>query len=164
MDAVSTPIVVLAFVSALGSGLVAGVFFAFSTFVMRALARLSPAEGICAMQHINVTVITPLFMAALFGSGLTSLALVVAALLDWDGSHGPYLVAGGALYVIGTLVVTMAFNVPRNDELAALDPAAPGSDTVWKRYLAEWTAWNHVRTVAPLVASGLLVAALYVGG
>jgi uncharacterized membrane protein len=35
--------------TALGCGLVAGVFFAFSTFVMNALARLQPREGIAAI-------------------------------------------------------------------------------------------------------------------
>jgi len=37
---------------ALGCGLIAGVFFAFSAFVMKALARLSSAEGIAAMQSM----------------------------------------------------------------------------------------------------------------
>ncbi len=44
---------------ALGSALVAGVFFAFSTFVMKALGRLQPEQGIAAMQSINVTVLNP---------------------------------------------------------------------------------------------------------
>ena len=37
----------------LGCGLNAGVFFAFSTFVMPALKRLPAAQGIAAMQSIN---------------------------------------------------------------------------------------------------------------
>ena len=40
--------------AALGCGLIAGVFFAFSTFVMKALARLPSGEGMAAMQSINV--------------------------------------------------------------------------------------------------------------
>jgi len=46
-------IFILTLVSALGCGLIAGVFFAFSAFVMKALARLPPAQGIAAMQSIN---------------------------------------------------------------------------------------------------------------
>ena len=38
----------------LGCGLVAGIFFAFSTFVMRALGRRPAGEGIAAMQAINI--------------------------------------------------------------------------------------------------------------
>ncbi|WP_010496926.1 hypothetical protein [Paenibacillus elgii] len=51
----------LTYASALGSGLIAGLFFAFSTFVMSALARLPAEQGIAAMQSINVTVLNPLF-------------------------------------------------------------------------------------------------------
>jgi uncharacterized membrane protein len=46
--------------TALGCGLVAGVFFAFSSFVMPALKRLPPAQGIAAMQSINKLAVTPL--------------------------------------------------------------------------------------------------------
>lgn len=56
--------------SALGCGLMAGVFFAFSTFVMKALGALPPAQGIAAMQSINVAVINRWFMAAFFGTAL----------------------------------------------------------------------------------------------
>ncbi|HZA90955.1 MAG TPA: anthrone oxygenase family protein [Solirubrobacterales bacterium] len=154
---------VLTFISALGSGLAAGVFFAFSTFVMPALGRLPPSQGIAAMQHINVKAINPWFMTLLFGTAATSLAAIVAALVDLGESYAPYLVGGGALYLLGTIGVTMAFNVPRNNALAQLDPSDDGAAGHWARYLAEWTRWNHVRTVAPTVAAGLEIAALYVG-
>lgn len=156
-------IVVLTLASALGCGLVAGVFFAFSTFVMPALGRLPAAHGIEAMQAINVAAINPWFMTALFATAATCAATIIAALADWDGGYGPYLLAAGALYLLGTIAVTIAFNVPRNDALAKLDPAGADAGSAWARYLAEWTAWNHVRTVAPLTAAGLEIAALYVG-
>lgn len=135
-------------VTALGAGMAGGVFFAFSNFVMAALGRIHETEGIRAMKEINVTVINPLFMAVLFGTGVLGLAVIVAALVEWDAAYGPYLVGAGAAYIVGTVVVTMAFNVPRNMVLARLDPASPDAADVWARYLREWTAWNSVRTVA----------------
>jgi uncharacterized membrane protein len=54
----------------------------------------------------------------------------------------------------------MVFNVPLNNALAALQPSAPEAGAVWATYLKDWTFWNHVRTVASAVASGLFVAAL----
>jgi uncharacterized membrane protein len=155
-------IVVLTFASAIGCGLAAGFFFAFSTCVMPALGRRPATEGIAAMQTINVVVINPLFMTLLFGTALASLAAMVGAVADWDGSYGPYLLAGGALYLGGVIGVTMAANVPRNDALARLDPTSAEAAAEWARYLSEWTAWNHVRTVAPLVALGLFIAAIHV--
>jgi uncharacterized membrane protein len=55
-------------VAALGCGLMAGLFFAFSVSVMKALARLPSAEGIAAMQSINVAIINPVFLAVFFGT------------------------------------------------------------------------------------------------
>ncbi len=153
---------VLTLASALGCGLAAGAFFVFSTFVMQGLGRLRPEQGIAAMQQINIKAINPWFMTALMGTAVTCAATIVAALVDWDGSYGPYLIAGGALYLVGSIGVTMAFNVPRNEVLAKVEPGDPEAAALWARYLVEWTGWNHVRTVASLVAAGLYTAALYV--
>jgi uncharacterized membrane protein len=154
---------VIALASALGSGLAAGVFFAFSTFVMPALGRLPADQATAAMQQINIKAINPWFMSTLFGTAVISVVAIIVALADIGDDYAPYLLAGGALYVVGTIGVTMAFNVPRNNALAQLDPAGSEAATYWPRYLAEWTRWNHVRTVAPLVAAGLEIAAVYVG-
>jgi uncharacterized membrane protein len=151
---------VLTLLTALGSGLMAGVFFAFSSFVMKALARLSPAEGIAAMQSINVTVINPLFMAAFLGTTAAGLVVVVAALFRWSDPTSVYLLAGGTLYLVGCFVVTGAFNVPRNNALAAAAPDDPEGHRLWANYLSRWTAWNHVRTAASLVAAISLTLAL----
>lgn len=142
---------ILVLLCALGSGLVAGVFYAFSTFVMKALGRLPAAQGIAAMQSINVVVINPLFMAPLFGTALLCLAVMILA---FQGSApGGLLVAGGLLYVLGTIGVTIAFNVPRNNSLAGLAPATAEAAALWTDYLSTWTRWNHMRTLAALAAA-----------
>jgi uncharacterized membrane protein len=135
--------------TALACGLVAGVFFAFSSFVMPALRALQPAQGIAAMQSINVKAVTPVFMTALFG---TALACIAVAVVERDAST----IGGAALYLGGTIGLTIAYNVPRNDALAA---AGPGDHELWSRYLREWTAANHVRAAAALAAAALLVQA-----
>jgi uncharacterized membrane protein len=145
-------------VAALGTGLIAGAFFAFSSFVMGALGKLPPAQGIAAMQSINVVVINPVFLGVLFGTGLLSLYLGFAAFQDWG--PGAYLLAGGALYVLGTVGVTMFLNVPLNDALAAAAPDSAEGAALWSRYLTSWTFWNHVRTLAALVGSGCYIWAL----
>ncbi|WP_315785737.1 DUF1772 domain-containing protein [Fischerella sp. JS2] len=151
---------VLKLVAILGCGLVAGVFFAFSTFVMSALARLQPAQGIAAMQSINITVINPLFMMALFGTAAACIFLAVSSLLKWHQLDAAYLLLGSLLYLVGTVGVTILFNVPLNDALATVDPSSTDSASLWNRYLTNWTKWNHIRTVAALAASALLTIAL----
>ncbi|HEY7465390.1 MAG TPA: anthrone oxygenase family protein [Dehalococcoidia bacterium] len=153
----------LTFATALGCGLVGGVFFAFSTFVMPALARLPAAQGIAAMQSINVAVITPSVMVPLFGTGAACLLLAVASLLT-PSRPGRWLVlAGAVLYVAGTVLVTIVGNVPLNDSLAAVDAAGAEGARVWAFYLTAWTAWNHVRTIAALAAAAALTLALLSG-
>jgi uncharacterized membrane protein len=151
---------VLTFVAALGCGLMAGVFFAFSTFVMKALACIPEGEGIAAMQSINRTVINPWFMGVFLGTAGLCAFLVTVALLRWGAQREWYLIAGSALYLVGTVLVTMLFNVPKNNELAVVGRADPRGSVVWPRYLATWTAWNHVRAAAALAAAVCLMLAL----
>lgn len=151
----------LMLVAALGCGLVAGVFFAFSTFVMPALDRLQPPQGIAAMQLINITAINSLFMIVLFGTAFACLFLVVSALFKWQRSSAFYLLAGSLLYLIGTIGVTIAFNVPLNDALASVKPDSSEGATLWARYLTDWAFWNHVRTIAAIAAAALFTISLY---
>jgi uncharacterized membrane protein len=151
-------------VTALGCGLNAGVFFAFSSFVMKALARLQPAQGIAAMQSINLVAVTPGFMAALFGTAAASVALGGWALVDWDDAFGPWLLAGSAVYLVGAIGLTIAYHVPRNSALAAVKPQGADSARRWSRYVAEWTRWNHLRAAASLAAAVLFTLALRMGG
>lgn len=147
-------------IAAIGSGLVAGVFFAFSTFVMPALARIEPVQGITAMQSINITAINPLFMLALFETALDCLLLAILTGLKWGQPHSAYLLIGSLLYLIGSIGVTIAFNVPLNDALASVKPDSPESTTLWAKYLTNWTLWNHVRTITGLIAASLFTIAL----
>ena len=148
---------ILTLISALGSALVAGIFFAFSAFVMKALARIPPAQGIAAMQSINITVINPWFMTVFLGTVVTSIILVFVSVWRWAEPGSGFLLSGGLAYFIGTFLVTMVFNVPRNNALAAVDPVSANGEKLWASYVISWTAWNHVRTVAALAAAVLLL-------
>jgi uncharacterized membrane protein len=154
----------LTLVSAVGCALIGGVFYAFSSFVMRALGSLPPPHGVAAMQSINVVVLNPWFLVPFLGTALTCAILVVTGLFGGDDPRAPYRLAGGALYIVGTVLVTMLFNVPRNDALAAVVPDTPAAASLWADYVSGWTFWNHVRTAAGLVASLLLVLALVIRG
>lgn len=148
------------FAAALGGGLIAGTFFAFSAFVMGALKRLPPAQGIAAMQSINVVVINPLFLGVFLGTAALSLALLVAAFFGWPSARAMYLAAGSVLYVGGCFLVTMFLNVPLNNALAAVKPDSTEGAALWQRYLKDWTMWNSVRTAASLAAAGCFIMAL----
>lgn len=148
---------ILLWFAAIGCGLIAGIYFAFSTFIMTALGRMDEGGGIAAMNSINATILGSLFMPLFFGTTLASAALVILALVVWGQPGSTVMLAGGLIYVIGMFASTLVFNVPLNKELTRVGEAAA---EVWARYLKKWTFWNHVRTVASTAACAGFITAL----
>ena len=144
----------------LGSAIVGGIFFAFSSFVMKALERVPSSEGIAAMQSINVVVINPSFLGVFMGTALLSLGMGGLALAAWDHPSAPFLLAGAILYLVGTFLVTALGNVPLNNELAAVSASQAAAAQLWDHYLERWTMLNHVRTGAAILATLLFSMAL----
>ena len=95
-----------ALVAAVGCGLVGGVLFAFSGFVMPALARLAPAQGVAAMQSINRTAVRAPLMILMFGTAAVCVGLVVWAVRGWGDAPAAWTLAGAAVYLVGTVLVT----------------------------------------------------------
>jgi uncharacterized membrane protein len=153
-------LVVVTFVSAIGCGLVAGVFYAFSTFVMKALVRVPTAAGISAMQSINVVVINPLFLGVFLGTAVLCLLAIVGAVIRWERPGAGWSTAGGVLYLAGAFLITMFGNVPLNNSLARLAIDAPDTEQRWADYVAKWTIWNHFRTIAATLAMALFMISL----
>lgn len=138
----------------------AGVYFAFSAFVMRALAAIPSASGVASMQAINRWILSSAFMPLFFATTLLSLGLV--ATLPFRSSepgHGWAMAAAG-VYLLGMFAVTAFANVPLNRVLEQADPAALETADVWQHYLQRWTQWNHLRTLASALASALFLSAL----
>lgn len=148
--------------SAVGCGLLAGVYFAFSAFIMTSLARIAPAAGIAAMNSINGEIVRSLFMPAFVGTTLTAAVLVGLAIFRWSEPGSLAILVGGVLYVVGMFAVTVVFNVPLNDTLAAMDPSSAEGTSLWIRYVQDWTFWNHVRTVASVAACTLFIIGIAV--
>ncbi|MGW5604674.1 anthrone oxygenase family protein [Streptomyces sp. NPDC003753] len=154
------PYFVLITIGVLAAGLVAGVCCAFSTFVMRGLGSLPPAQGVAAMNAINRAAMTPAFMIVFLGAAVLCAVLAVVTVVLWPDDGKAPLLVGSALYLIGVFGVTAMANVPRNDTLLRMDPGSPETAVYWRAYLREWTLWNHVRAVAAAGAAVSYVLAL----
>ena len=115
---------VLTLAGALGCGLAAGAFYAFSSFVMRALMRLPAPTGMAAMQSINVEAPKPWFMLGFLGAAVVCVVAVIVSVIDWDEEYARYLLSAGVVYLVGMIGVTAVYHVPRNDALATIDPRA----------------------------------------
>lgn len=154
----------LAVVALLGSSLIAGVFFGFSSFVMKALARVPSHQGIAAMQSINIVVLNPSFLGVFTGTTAISVLLAALALKGWSTPSAPYFLAGALLYVVGTFVLTGLGNVPLNDRLALVSSTDPEAISVWEKYLDRWTLLNTIRTVAAASATLMFTLGLLQSG
>lgn len=150
----------LALLACIGAGTVGGVFFAFSTFVMKALAQLPASQGVAAMQRINVVVLNPMFLGVFMGTAVLAVGCIAVSFFPWTPSRSPLLLAAGLLYLVGTFFVTIAFNVPRNERLARLRNESPEGSAYWPVYVKEWSRWNHVRTAASVASAVCGAAAL----
>jgi uncharacterized membrane protein len=147
----------------LGAAIVAGVFFAFSSFVMKALGQLPPSQGIAAMQRINVVVLNPVFLGVFVGTAVLAGIAVFAGFFPWGAPRSLLLFAAGLAYLVGCFGVTVAFNVPRNERLARLEAESEPGLAYWPVYLREWTRWNHVRTAAAALGAASAAGALALG-
>lgn len=151
---------VVALLGVVGCGLMAGLFFAFSTSVMPGLRLLGPADGAAAMQQMNRTILNPLFLLVFMGTGLVCLLLAVGA--PFSGRPGAaWIVIGGVLYLVGSTGLTMVVNVPMNNRLDAADPTSAEGARIWADYLTRWTAWNHLRALACVAATAALTVGLW---
>lgn len=129
------------------TGTMAGIYFAFSVFVMRALSEVSAAVGIGAMNSINRVILRTAFIPLFF---VSTMVLIVLAIAQPNG-----LTMGAALsYCVGMTLVTALGNVPLNNALR--DASLSAREAVWQQYLAKWTRWNHMRTLSSLIACLLL--------
>ena len=120
--------------SAIACGLLAGVYFTFSAFVMTALGSIGRAAGVAAMNAINRVILRSAFMPLFFGSSLSSLALAAIGAVHWGEPGAAAMALGGAVYVLGMPVVTMARNVPLNNALLAADPGGEAGAGLWAVY------------------------------
>ncbi|WP_010221758.1 DUF1772 domain-containing protein [Pseudomonas donghuensis] len=160
MSIADTLLLLLILVTALGCGLMGGLFFAFSNFVMQALERIPAQSAVTAMQSINQVVLNRLFLSLFLGTAITCAILLTWAWLRWPLPGSLCIGIGSGLYLLGNVLVTMLFNVPRNQSLARLDPASSEAASAWPSYARVWNRWNHVRTITALAATAWLMVAL----
>jgi len=147
--------------SILAYAIVAGVFLAFSDFIMRALARTGGVGGVEAMQVINREVFRWIFIALFLGMAALSVFILIYGALVLAGGPRTLVMLGALTYLLGCFAVTIICNVPMNEALAKMKLSDQATHDYWTRtYLPRWTAWNTVRTTACALAAALMLSGL----
>lgn len=150
----------LLWLSAVSVGIMAGVYFCFSAFLMRALDAIGMPNGMIAMQSINRLILRSAFLTLFFGSTASCGVLFAIMVLDVARTGAVPVLVGSGLYVAGMFIITVVRNVPLNNALEAMSSDSADADAMWQRYMREWVGWNHVRTFSCIVAMVCLIAAL----
>lgn len=143
------------------SGLLAGLFYAYSVSVMRGLARTADRTFVESMRQINVAILNGWFALGFAGAPVsTALALVVH--LDGDGRAVVPWIAFALVSALITLAITLTVNVPLNDALASAEEGDAG--VTRRRFEGRWVRWNLARTISSAAGFGCLVLALASNG
>lgn len=149
----------------LTTGLMAGLFYAYSYSVMPGLARTDDRTFVHAMQRINVAIVNGWFLVCFLGAlGFTVLAAALQ-LAPERRSVLLWVLAGAVLYA-AVLVITGRINVPLNNQLDAAGAVDQIADlaAVRARFEATWVRWNLVRGALNIAAFGCLIWALVLHG
>ena len=141
-----------------GAGLITGLLFAFSNFVMRALAELPADKGMFAMNQVNEKIINPVFMLFFLGTPVLCAYITFMAINGLSEPGHIFLLTGALAYLVGPFGITMLFNVPLNNQLATTDLSA--ANEAWPQYQQRWQRWNHVRTYIGVVSIVFLAMGL----
>lgn len=147
--------------SAVGTALMAGLFFAYSCSVNPGLHSLPDSGYLASMQAINRAILNPVFLLCFLG---TAVLLPLSCFLN---RHNPermaWLLAASICYGVGVLGVTLAGNVPLNEALASFDlRTANPEQLAHQRVLFEepWDRFHTIRTIAAILTELLMVLAL----
>ncbi|MCF2506129.1 DUF1772 domain-containing protein [Dyadobacter sp. CY107] len=150
--------------SALLTGLSAGLFYSYSCSVNPGLGKLADAEYLQAMQEINKAILNPTFFVSFMGS---IVMLVLAGWLSYSGQHVfqfKMLLTATVIYVVGVFGLTVMGNVPLNDALASFDiSSATASEIAQQRTLFEqpWNKFHAIRTLSAVAAFVFTLLAFY---
>jgi uncharacterized membrane protein len=153
-------------VATLTMGLMAGVFGLYAHTIMRGLGKTDDRTFVAAFQSMDRAIINPLFMLTFFGALVFSGVAAVLYLRDDGGSVLPWVTAAFVLY-LAVFVITVAVNVPLNDEIKTAGDPDRIADLAAVRdafHETRWVAWNVVRAIASTVAFVCLAWALVLHG
>ena len=142
------------------SALVAGIFLAFSDFVMRALLLAKAEGGIESMQHINKTVIRSFFIITFLALAPATSILAIYAWFKLSGSGQSLIITAAVTYLVTVFCVTLLFNIPMNERLAAIPYKSTKAESYWTVYGRIWTLWNHLRTAGSAATAICLLLAM----
>lgn len=146
------------------SGLMAGLFYAWSISVTPGLAKVDKQSYLLAFQAMNRAILNPVFFIPFMG---TALLLPLLSYLSFDNTVSLQfwlILAATAIYLLGIMAVTIAGNVPLNNQLEVLKITTMSEAEMQafrEGFESQWNTLNWIRTLASALTFVLLSLALY---
>ena len=138
------------------TGLMAGIYFSFSVFIMKSFSMLPGVVAATAMNKINDVIVNTAFLPVFVSSTLWFFGLIIWSIADWQGLKSQLVIAAAVIYIVGMFSVTAFGNVPLNNALRSSANDEMSLVTNWRKYLKLWTRLNHIRTLSCIAACTLL--------
>lgn len=151
---------ILSLLTPLFSGLVAGLFYAYSCSVNPGLKSLKDAHYLKSMQSINEAIQNPMFFTTFLG---LLVLLPLTTVKAYPNADWRLMGLATLLYGIGVFGVTVFFNVPLNEKLAAFS-VGTATDTelslMRSAFEKPWNWYHSIRTICSIVCFGLTLVFL----
>lgn len=132
------------------TGLVAGLFFAWTFSVTRGLANLSNSEYISAMQSLNKAIQNGVFFICFFGAAIL---LPISAFIHYQNPLSTrfwYLLFAAIIYLAGVMGVTISGNIPLNQMLDNFNLHSASLEEIAHqraKFELPWNRLNNIRTI-----------------
>jgi uncharacterized membrane protein len=143
------------FSTILFTGIMAGLFFAYSFSVTAGLGKMSDKCYIQSMQSINREIQNPVFFLVFFG---VMVLLPICTYFNYKPEtllRFYWLLFATCIYIIGVFVVTATINVPLNTNLDAFDVRLKSEAEFRQKrmeYEPLWNRWNRFRTLCSFLS------------
>ena len=139
------------------TGLMGGIYFAFSIFLLKSLSQLPELQAARAMNKINDVIVNTVFLPMFIVSTLWYAGLIIWSIVHWQNLNSAYLITAALVYIVGMFLVTAFGNVPLNNRLQRSASSDAALIRCWRRYHRQWAELNHLRTISCTVSLVLLV-------
>ncbi|WP_191600852.1 DUF1772 domain-containing protein [Marinomonas algicola] len=139
------------------TGIMAGIYFAFSVFIMKSLSQLPNIEGARAMNRINDVIIKTVFLPLFLGSTFWYAGLIIWSFVNWQSGQSTLIISASLVYIVGMFLITVIGNVPLNKKLKVSENDEKELSKTWPYYLQKWTQFNHLRTLSAMISLALLI-------
>lgn len=158
-----TTLVIVQLVTVLITGLIAGLFYGYSCSVNGCLGNLSDEKYLEAFQSINRVIQNPVFFLSFMGSAI--LLPIVTVYTYRSGSHiaFQYLLAASIIYFIGVMGITIAANIPLNEQLDkfSLRTATAQEISAFRdSFENRWNSFHTIRTIASIITFVISILAI----